>query len=165
MRYTTEDGQLELMVPATWQVSETNDDTLPVVVADPNSELVVMITAEPMEPSENDLDFEALMAAVDEELGRDALADLVGILLDMVDMDIGDLLTDDSMTDVFPSASGVTIRLAGTTDLEEFALPVVLYVDIRPEDYVGLIALGDLDIALNQEEALLEILDSVVMLP
>jgi hypothetical protein len=157
-----EQGVLELVVPAGWHVTDTFDPTLPVIVSDPEFNFVGAVGSDATFVEAAGIDTESLFDSifVDGQIEQEALDEAVDGLAE--GFEGSGLVLDEEMTATYPRDGAVTIRVAGAGEFEEgINVPMVVYFDLRQDGASVVVVFGDADAALAQEEALLEIIQSV----
>ncbi|HXF61094.1 MAG TPA: hypothetical protein VNK95_05725 [Caldilineaceae bacterium] len=164
--YSDEQGVLELTVPVGWQVSETGDPTLPVLVTDMTYTFAGALGIDTTFVEEVGAEaLNELLNPPNAESDPDAYNNLIDALAAFMSQNGEGLTLAPEMSAAFPYDGAVTVRLAGEGDFgPNVVVPVVIYFDLRGSDAVFMIAFGDAEAVLVQEDTLLEIVRSVVAL-
>ncbi|MCC6169822.1 MAG: hypothetical protein IT329_21575 [Caldilineaceae bacterium] len=156
-------GILETTIPEGWHVTGTNDETLPLLIADPEYTLALMLgTESEMEPELGAMMDELLNqpgGEVDPAVVDEAFAGLVERM-----MQDGDFTVDETLNAYFPREGAITLRLGGEGDFSGLITPAMVYFDLRSDGAVMQIIFGDLQDMLAQEEELLKILTATDVL-
>lgn len=157
---------LETLVLPGWHALATDDETFPLMVAEPDLGYVLAFASG--ETLGDDLDSSAevmrLLAQMtaDADLGRD----LIMTMIDSLGGLAGDIDVDASLTALIPTDEGGIVRVVGNGKLdEETTLPIAVYIALRSEGSLGMIVLGNVTQALEEEETTLEILAETLVLP
>ena len=155
LRFGDAGNRLEVVVPEEWQVTDSNLETLPLIVIDPDFRFVGALGYQPGYEEEFGIILDSISASdlgeLDDVLVSEAIADVLVLL----DLRSEDLELDATQSQIFVNESGtVTMRAGGTAILdEEMQAPVVIYVSPRTGGVVGLMVFGEIDQALQEEGA------------
>lgn len=165
LTYTTADGTATLELPPNWQVQEIEDEDIPVILVNPEMTFVAAGLWEPIDTIADATDlalYNALLSAV---AGSETEAEVMDLLIQSMDMGSGqdELVIDQAATALFDTADPPVLRLGATMTTDEMTMPLMAYVQARQDGVVGLIAMGNMDDALDAEETILAILASVVL--
>jgi hypothetical protein len=158
--YADEANTVEIALPEGWQVAEMGDESLPLVVVDPDFQFVGAVGIDPEFNADLGIELEDIVAE-DGTVDRNALDQL----LNELDFDAETFTIDESLIEASVEDGVLTLRLVGVAALEEdLQLPVVLYLRIDSTGFAGLVIFGNSEDILAQEETLLEIVDSILIL-
>jgi hypothetical protein len=161
LRHTVASEEYSLTVPSGWQVGDTDDSDLSVVLVDPDVEHVGALGIQLEAGFLEGTDLEALLGATADEMGPETVDLLMPQIIEALDIGVGDFEIDDALSDIFPAEQGFSARFVGTADLDDLVMPVVFFVNLREDGFAGLIVFGDIDSTLETQNLYTGILDSV----
>lgn len=165
LELSDEGETLQIVVPEGWQVTQTPDDTFPLVVVDPEFRLASAVGAVAGAPEEEGIDLQALLDVGDGEADPAVMEALVQTIIAGMELSADEFQIDDTLTQITPHDDAATIRLAGDAQFEEgLSAPIVLYMDIRPDGVVAVVIFGDIALALEQEDAVLGMVQTAQIL-
>lgn len=156
-------GILETTVPEGWHVTGTNDETLPLLIADPGYTLALMLgTESDLGPEVGEL-VDELLSQPDGEPDPAVVDEVFAGLVEKMS-EGGDFTVDETLNAHYAREGAITLRLGGEGDFSGLITPVVLYIDLRSDGGVMQLIFGDPQDVLAQEDELLNILTATVLL-
>jgi hypothetical protein len=159
--FQDEDESIEVQVPSGWYVIGTGDPQFPVMVAEAEVRYVAAVGNEGVFSGGFD---ESILEMIPEEgeLDPDLYEEMFQSILDMVADSGTPFIIDEELSSFVEREGAVTVRLVGDADLGNgLSLPVIFYVDLRRTG-VGVITIfGDTESALDVEDQIQEMLQSV----
>lgn len=163
LAYANAAETLSVFVPDGWYAADTADDKLPVILMDDGLNFVLMLTTDAALGTPFDADMVDLFDTEDGLLDDPALLDeLAGELTSLFGATDEDISFDPTLTETFPREGGLLIRMIGDGDFGDGAVaPVAFYFDLRADGGALGMAVGDIDPALADEQALLDVVTSI----
>lgn len=163
--FVSSDGTTSVVAPPGWYASDSDDAELPVIVGAPDMAYVAAIGTEASFGEELRPEIAELFVPSEGESNPEDYDDLVGAIVEMLGSSGQEVTLDPSRQAVYPRDGAVTIRLVGTMELDtDLPFTVATFVDLRESGGAVMIVFGDIDRALDDEEALLTILESIRLL-
>jgi hypothetical protein len=160
--YSDEDETMEVTVPAGWYVMGTGDTQFPIIIGEPEVLYVVAAGTENVFGDEFDPAILEEFIPEDGELDAEMEQALFETVLEMVDNSGTPINLDEELSALTARQGAITVRLVGEANLgNEFSLPVALYVDLRPTDVGVMGVFGELETALELEDELTRIMESI----
>ena len=163
--FADRDEVLETIVFTDWHALAYDDDKMPIVVVKPDFAYVVALGlsasfSDQLSDGEDVLRL-LVQATADTELSQEIIAEIMDALGGMG----SDITIDESLTTIYATDEGGIIRVIGTGALdEETVIPIGVYLDLRPSGSITMIVMGNVDLALADEDLLLEILAETLVL-
>lgn len=169
---TAENGELvysdnenvQVTIPEGWHVSNTNDESLLVLVTNPDYRFAMAIGTDAGFDEGLGSGLEDLSISPEDEIDAETQAMVFDLIMQAMG-DGSDFVVDESLNAVYPHEGGVTFRVVGAGDFSDGAnMPVAVYLDLRTDGGLISMLLGDVDSALEVEPQVLEIINSVELL-
>lgn len=160
--FVDEGEGLTVTVPAGWYVMSSGDAQFPVIIGEPEARYVAALGMSANFDSPLDTaELADLIAA--EEISKEDAQDLIDDIVLMMEDSGSPILLDMEGSDVLSREGALGVRLVGGADIGDgVALPVIFYVDLRADDMAALAIFGNTEIALDEEEVIMNILKSIV---
>lgn len=160
VRFSDSDETVEVEVPAGWYAMDTGEQRFPILLAESEARYVAAIGTESAFGDEFDPE---LLEIAQDELDPAEYEEVISFMLETLDRSGNVILVDEDRSDVFPREGAVMIQLVGDADLGDgLTIPVVFYTDIDSTDVEVVALFGDIDLALEQEDAVHALVESVV---
>jgi hypothetical protein len=156
-------GSFAVTIPEGWHVTPTQDDELTLLIADPDVRVVGAVGGS-SDLSANDEALQALIEATAGSIDEQMVGDLLGSVLDALNMGGDSTLFNPELTKVFPSVGDYlgVIRLGGALEVDDgVEMPLVTYLGVDLDSIGLLMVFGAPDETLGREETMLEILGSI----
>lgn len=156
-------GEYTLTLPEGWFASQTKDDTLRTVFADPKIQ-IVGATIVNTDVSDDSDEMKSLTQALAGSLSDADAAALLREVVSTMNLDEEDIQIDDLQTQVLPGANGSLgiIKLGGSVPINDGpTLPVTLFLNVNPSSVGAVVLFGDPQDVADHQETLIEILESV----
>lgn len=165
MYFTDKAETIETVVLPGWHALATDDETFPLVVAEPELRYLLGFGAGDALGADLDSSAEMMRILAEATAGTDVATEIISMLLDSLGGLGEDIELDSSLTAVYPTETGGVLRMVGTGRLdEEISIRIGVYIDMRTEGSLGMIVLGDVAQALAEEKTVLEILAETLVL-
>lgn len=154
---------LSVTAPAGWYVMSSNDETFPVIVAEPEVRYVAAVgTSADFSRGLDQAEIQALLDQGD-ALDVDQAQALIDTIVELMADSGSPMLLDSEGSDVFTREGALAIRLVGGADIGGgMVLPVIFYIDLRADDLAALAIFGDTESALADEATIFTLLESIV---
>lgn len=163
LAYANADETLSVFVPDGWYAADTADEKLPVILMDPGLNFVTMLTTDTALGTPFDADMAELFDTEEGLLDDPALLDeLAGELTSLFGASEDELTFDPTLTETFPREEGLMIRMVGEGNFGDGAVaPVIFYFDLRADGGALGMVVGEIEPALADEQALLDVVRSI----
>lgn len=162
LTYTNPELGISLVLPEGWLLQETSDERVPISMANPDFQITGVVA--PI--AQDDVDAAAL------ELLRNALENTGQLTNEELQaaMDAifansesgfqsSNFTLDPELLVVYPGDTS-TVRFGGEGDFDSFTMPVLFYLDVRTDNAVFGLFLGDGETLMEASDTLLEIVRS-----
>lgn len=160
--FTDADETMEVTIPAGWYVMSTGDPQFPVIVAEREVRYVAALGTEATFGDNFDVDALAEFIPESGELDAEQSEELMAEILAMVDDSGSPIIVDEELSSFQTREGAITVRLVGDADLGDgMSMPVIFYIDLKTTG-AGIVALfGDTGGALEVEEQIQLMLESI----
>jgi hypothetical protein len=155
-------GVLSVIVPEGWLVTDTDDETIPVVITEPDLKWAAMLGTQESFDADIDIDVDEVLEQLTSGDPEVAEQDAIDAILEGMGDAGFDL--DRERSQITTRDGAFTVRLVGQTEFApDQAIQMLLYMDMRADGGVVLLVMGDVADALSQTALFEEMLESVVL--
>ena len=160
--FQDEDATVEVAVPAGWYAIGTGDSQFPVILGEPEVRYVTAIGTAASFGGDFDPGVLEEFIPAEGELSEEDSAALIDSVVEMVANSGSPINLDEDLSQVVTREGAVTVRLVGNADLgNDLEMPVVLYLDLRTNGAGVVAVFGDIESALEVEDVIQTLLESV----
>ncbi len=156
-------GAFAVTIPQGWHVTPTRDEELTMLVADPDIRFAAAVTGRAGLDG-NDEALQALVAATAGDVDEQTANDLVGGVLEALDIGGDSMVFNPELTNVFSEVGDYmgVIRLGGAFEVDDgVEMPLVTYLGVGADSVGLLMIFGAPDEVVAEEEALLKLLGTI----
>ena len=160
--FTDVDETVQVTVPTNWYAMSTGDPQFPIILAEPEARYIAAVGTETVFGD----DFDS--SVFDEFLSDEGVVDpadyeaLIAAIGEMISDSGSPITLDNDLSEVIARDGAALVRIVGDAELEDgVAMPVILYVDLRDSGVVVVTIFGDIDAAVEVEEEIQSMVESV----